>query len=125
MSSPMRKIRHGLGAGFQQLEDRSLPASAFGIPWADPGHLTLSFAPDGTATQLGANSLSQVLACAGPADAWQREVLRAFQTWASYTNVNIGLVSDAGQPFGSNGAVQGDGRFGDVRVGAAPLSPGV
>ena len=49
----MRKTAHGLGAGFQQLEDRTLPATIFGIPWADPGHLTLSFAPDGTATQPG------------------------------------------------------------------------
>ena len=35
------------------LEDRAVPAT-FGVPWNDPGHLTLSFAPDGTATQLTA-----------------------------------------------------------------------
>ena len=46
---------------FEVLEDRSLP-STFGVPWADPTHLTLSFAPDGTATPLGPNSLSQTLA---------------------------------------------------------------
>ena len=118
----MRKIAHGLGAGFQLLEDRTLPHTAFGVPWADPGHLTLSFAPDGAPTQLGGSSLYQSLAPAGSAAAWEWELLRAFQTWAAETNVNVGLVGDGGQPFGSPGAVQGDGRFGDVRVGAAPLS---
>ncbi len=118
----MRKTSHALGTGFQQLEDRTVPAGAFGIPWPDPGHLTLSFAPDGTATPLGSSSLSQTMASAGSAAAWQREVLRAFQSWAAVTNVNVGLVADSGLPFGSAGAVQGDGRFGDVRIGAGPLS---
>jgi hypothetical protein len=121
----MRKTAHSLGAGFEQLEDRTLPHTAFGVPWADPGHLTLSFAPDGTATQIGGSSLYQTLSAADTTAAWQRELLRAFQTWAAQTNVNVGLIGDGGQPFGSHGAVQGDGRFGDVRVGAAPLSPGV
>ena len=121
----MRKTAHGLGDGFQQLEDRTLPHAAFGVPWADPGHLTLSFAPDGTATPLGGSSLYQTLTSADPTGAWQREILRAFQSWAAVTNVNVGLVPDSGLPFGSSGAVQGDGRFGDVRVGAAPLSAGV
>jgi hypothetical protein len=120
----MRKTSHALGTGFQQLEDRTVPAGAFGLPWPDPGHLTLSFAPDGTATPLGGSSLSQTMASAGSAAAWQREVLRAFQSWAAVTNVNVGLVADSGLPFGSAGAVQGDGRFGDVRIGAGPLSTG-
>ena len=121
----MSHARHGLGAGFQPLEDRTLPHTAFGIPWADPGHLTLSFAPDGTATQVGDSSLFREMRTAGSTSAWQREVLRAFQTWAAFTNLNVGLVADGGQPFGAPGAVQGDRRFGDVRVGAAPLSPDV
>jgi hypothetical protein len=120
----MTHSSHGLQAGFQQLEDRTLPHTTFGIPWADPGHLTLSFAPDGTATQVGTNALSQTLSAAGSSAAWQREVLRAFQSWAAFTNINIDLVGDGGQAFGAAGAVQGDGRFGDVRIGAAPLSPG-
>jgi len=49
-------------------------------------------------------------------------VLRAFQTWAVNANLNVGLVADGGQPLGTAGAVQGDPRFGDVRVAAAPLS---
>ncbi|HVK09286.1 MAG TPA: matrixin family metalloprotease [Gemmataceae bacterium] len=121
----MTRTSRNLGTGFQQLEDRTLPHTAFGIPWADPGHLTLSFAPDGAATQVGANSLFGTMSAAGSTAAWQREVLRAFQTWAAFTNMNIGLVGDSGLPFGAAGAVQGDRQFGDVRIGAAPLPPDV
>jgi hypothetical protein len=58
----------------------------------------------------------------GAGSVWEREVLRAFQTWASVSNINIGVVADGGQPLGTTGAVQGDSRFGDVRVAAAPLT---
>src|SRR5262249_11024459 len=51
---------------------------------------------------------------------WEREILRAFQTWAVQANINIGVVADGGQPFGSAGRPQGDPRFGDIRIGAYP-----
>src|SRR5947209_311797 len=103
------------------LEDRSLPTT-FGIPWPDPGHMTLSFVPEQAATPYGPNQLTATLQQAPPSASWQREVLRAFQTWASYANINVGLVTDGGQPVGTVGAVQGDPRFGDVRIAADPLS---
>lgn len=111
-----------LGSAFEPLEDRSLPTT-FGVPWADPEHLTFSFVADGTQTPLGTSSLSQVLNAAGTSAAWKAEVLRAFQTWAASANINIGLVADGGQALGAVGAVQGDARFGDIRVAAAGLSP--
>ena len=104
---------------FEQLEDRTTPA---GTPWFDASDLTLSFVPDGTAVS-GANSdLSALLRPAGTQQQWEREILRAFQTWAVNANVNIGLVADGGQPMGTGGTPQGDIRFGDIRVGARPLS---
>jgi hypothetical protein len=106
------------------LEDRALPTT-FGIPWADPGHLTLSFAPDGTATPYGPSASTRVLGQATPAASWQAEILRAFQTWAATANVNIGLVADGGQALGTVGAVQGDTRFGDARIASAPQSSGL
>lgn len=112
-----------LGSAFEALEDRSLP-TAFGVPWADPEHLTFSFVADGTRTPLGTSSLTQLLGSSASPD-WKREVLRAFQTWAVNANINIGLVSDGGQALGVVGAVQGDTRFGDIRVAAAGLSPDV
>jgi hypothetical protein len=116
----MRAPRPRLGV--EVLADRCLP-TMFGIPWADPNHLTLSFAPDGTATPYGPNSLYATLGASVPTASWQRDVLRAFQTWAVNANIDIGLVADGGQPLGAVGAVQWDSRFGDIRVAAAALSP--
>jgi Matrixin len=107
--------------GFEALGDRCLP-TMFGIPWADPNHLTLSFVPDGTATPYGPSSVFTTLGGSVPTASWQRDVLRAFQTWAVNANIDVGLVADGGQPLGAVGAVQWDSRFGDVRVAAAPLS---
>src|SRR5262245_13396170 len=104
------KLKPRLLGAFECLEDRSLPATS-GIPWPDAGHLTLSFAPDGTPTLLGTNSVAATMGQAGTAAQWQREILRAFQTWAVNANINIGLVADGGQAFNTVGAVQGDSRF--------------
>lgn len=117
----MKKFRL-LGHDFEPLENRITP-TAFGIPWADPSHLTLSFAADGTPTPRGPSSLSNTFN--SPNAAWQKEILRAFQTWASISNINIGLVNDGGQLIGSKGAVQGDDRFGDIRIAAVPLNDSV
>ena len=51
-------------------------------------------------------------------------ILQAFQTWAVNANINIGLVSDGGQPLGVAGDPQHDPRFGDIRIGAQPMDPG-
>lgn len=51
------------------------------------------------------------------------EILRAFQTWAAATNINIGLTADGGANFGTAGAYQSDGRFGDIRIGGTRLHP--
>jgi hypothetical protein len=51
--------------------------------------------------------------------------LRAFQKWAAPTNLNIVPVGDSGAPLGTTGPVQGDPRFGDIRIAAVPLPPDV
>jgi Matrixin len=52
--------------------------------------------------------------------------LRAFQTWAVNSNINIGLVNDGGEPMGAPGMIQGDPRFGAIRVaGSTGLTPEV
>lgn len=105
------------------LEDRTVPA--LGPPsWVDSLHLTLSLAPDGTLIAGQPNSLHTTLQNL-PEATWQREILRAFQTWAAVTNLNLGLIADQGQPFGTSGLTQGDPRFGDIRLGALPQSPEV
>ncbi len=102
-----------------RLEDRCTPAT-WGNLWPDAAHLTLSFAPDGTSVGGTPSSLSQLLGRFGTG--WQLEALRAFQTWAVNANINLSLQADGGQPFGADGAPQGDARFGDVRLAAVPMS---
>jgi hypothetical protein len=104
----------------ETLEDRCVP-TVFGTAWPDSTLLTLSFPADGTAVGSQANRLFQALNQAGATRDWQLAVLRAFQTWAVNANVNIGLIPDGGQALGSLGAVQGDERFGDIRIAAHPL----
>lgn len=103
------------------LEDRCTPAT-FGAPWLDAAHLTLSFAPDGTSIGSSTSNLFQTMDADFTSRTWEREVLRAFQTWAVNANINIGVVPDGGLAFGTTGAIQGDSRFGDIRVGAEALS---
>lgn len=115
----MKDSQRSLRFAVERLEDRDVPA-VFGVPWLDGSNLTLSFAPDGTSTLQGSNVLSQTLSALG-SDAARLEILRAFQTWAEHANVNIGVVADGGQAYGANGAIQGDTRFGDVRLFAQNL----
>jgi hypothetical protein len=114
-------MRNGIRKlSIEWLEDRTVPAT-FGVPWPDGSHLTLSFAPDGTQVSGKPSSLYQTLSSI-PQDTWQREVLRAFQTWAVKANLNVGVVPDGGQPLGTAGIPQGDPRFGDIRIAALPLA---
>ena len=106
------------------LETRDLPAT-WGIPWADPQHLTISFAPDGTNALGQSSTLFHQLNGQLGTGTWESTILRAVQTWASEGDINVGLVSDGGEPIGTAGPAQGDPRFGDIRISAAPLSPGV
>jgi hypothetical protein len=107
------------------LEDRTAPAT-FGIPWQDPSHLTLSFVPDSTSIGGHTSNLFSALNSVfqTPA-AWQSEIVQAFQTWAVYANISVGLVSDSGAPLGVAGRSQGDPRFGDIRIGAQQTSSGL
>jgi matrixin len=104
----------------EQLEDRRLP-SVFGMPWADADRLSVSFAADGTGLDGSSSALFQTFNATMSTNDWKREILRAFQTWAVQTNINIGLVADGGQAFGVLGALQADSRFGDFRIGAKVL----
>ena len=109
----------------ETLEER-IAQSVFGLPWLDPTHLSLSFAPDGTSIDGVPSTLYQTLGSQFPTTAtWQDVITQAFQTWAIQTNVSIGLTTDSGDPFGVAGLTQDDSRFGDIRIGARPLAPDV
>jgi hypothetical protein len=106
----------------ERLEDRTVP-TLFGNPWPDPGRLSYSFAPDGTDVAGAPSRLGVTLGGLG-AGVWQREIARAFQTWASVANLNFSAVADNGKEFGEPGPVQGSEWFGDIRIAARPLSAG-
>lgn len=108
----------------ERLEDRDVPAT-FGTPWPNAAHLTLSFAPDGTAVDGAPSALFQTFNAVAPTSNWQLEILRALQTWAVQTPINIGIVTDGGQAVGTAGPIQGDSRFGDIRIYGRPLAPDV
>lgn len=105
----------------ESLDHRDVPAT-FGIPWGDPNHLTLSFAPDGTSIAGEPSTLFQSLDAQMPTATWQGQILRAFQTWASQAGINLTVVADDGSPFGAPGLTQHDPRFGDIRIGAHAMA---
>lgn len=100
----------------EPLEDRNL-LSIFGVPWPDGSNLTLSFEPDGTSINGSGSNLFSQLNASMPTATWEKQILKAFQTWAVQSNLNIGIVADGGQPNGAAGGPTGDSRFGDIRIG--------
>jgi hypothetical protein len=108
----------------ERLEDRCVPA-IYGNPWPNGAALTLSFVPDGTQVNNSTSSLFHLLDHTMPVAVWQHDIVRAFQTWAVQANLNMSVVADSGDPLGTQGLIQGDPRFGDIRVSARPMSAGV
>ncbi|MCA9214032.1 MAG: cadherin-like domain-containing protein, partial [Planctomycetales bacterium] len=106
---------------FQHLETRNL-LSVDGLLTGDAAYLTLSFAPDKTDVAGHESSLFSTLSHLGAEQVWQNAIVDAFQTWSMHTNGDVGVVGDSGDPFGASGQRRLDSRFGDVRIGAAPLS---
>ncbi len=104
----------------ENLEDRCVPTT-WGNVWADGSALTLSFAPDGTDVGNQQSGLFEQMNAHSDPEHWQVEILSAFQTWAAQTNLNVSVVEDGGQAFGSPGDLQGDLRFGDFRIGSVSL----
>jgi hypothetical protein len=60
-----------------------------------------------------------------PGQNWQQVVLQAFQTWAVNSSINLHVVNDDGESLGSPGLIQGDPRFGDIRLAGENLGPSV
>lgn len=104
----------------EQLEGRLLLSAAAPV-WPDAQALTISFAPDGTSVLGTTSSLFATLNAKASTATWETAILNAFRVWAESADINLTLVTDSGAPFGTPGAPQGDPRFGDIRIGAAPL----
>jgi hypothetical protein len=102
-------LRHGRGLVVEPLEKRALLYNLSGQAW-DHANLSFSFVPDGTVWDFGSSALFSRLDQIAPKEVWQREVARAFQTWANQTNLNFHQVVDQG-----GGQFVG-GQQGDIRL---------
>ncbi len=121
-TNPSRSRKTKTRLSVESLESRRLQAQ-FGIPWSDSTHLTMSYAPDGTTAYGEPSALFAALDAQMPRAVWQGAIQRAVSTWSNVSNVNVGVVADGGQSFGVDGPVQGDRRFGDIRIGGFPMDP--
>jgi hypothetical protein len=106
------------------LEERLLLYSSLGAQWTYSSRITYSFMPDGTSVGGVSSVLFQTLNSRYPTATWQQQLKIAASLWENVTNANLSQVSDSGQPVGSAGYQQDDPRFGDIRIGAVPLSSG-
>jgi Matrixin len=116
---------HSLRPRLEGLEDRILLYSTLGDVWTYDSRITYSFMPDGTRIGGTPSVLFQTLNAKYPTATWQQQFEQAAALWEGATNANLALVSDGGEPVGVSGNQQDDPRFGDIRIGAIPLSPGV
>jgi hypothetical protein len=103
----------------ESLEERRVMAN-FGVPWPDARSLSISFPTDHAAIGAYRNAAREVLDQVADRSQWQEAALRAFQTWAVQANINVGLVADRGDDFGTVGLTHNDPRFGEFRIGAFP-----
>lgn len=103
------------------LEDRRLLYATLGASWTAPIRITYSFVPDGSSIGGTPSSLFQTLNAKFSTETWQREFQTAAAIWQAVANVNLVQVNDAGGALDTYGYQQGDPRFGDIRISAAPL----
>lgn len=106
-----RRLRGRNEMNLELLESREAPYTLSPFSFANP-LITVSIVPDGTSIDGFSSDLS------GFDSAFlEGELSRAMQTWAAVTSLFFEQVADSGLPYGTPGEVQGDSRFGDIRLG--------
>src|SRR5262249_22515870 len=108
----------------ESLEERITPYVLSGYSWAS-SNISVSLMPDGTLDNGYQSDLFALYNSAYPTATWQYQFARALQTWANASSLNFHFVAEQinpttglGYPSGTSGLVQGDPRFGDIRLGA-------
>jgi len=103
------------------------PIPGGGIFW--PNHnITWSLVPDGAWFMGARTNLFALYDAAHPREAWVSEMQRAFDTWQASCGLTfeyLGIeepnpATGFGWDQGVPGEVQGDPRFGDIRIAASP-----
>ncbi len=107
----------------EALESRLTPYAISGNSWAHPELITLGFVPDGTVlgTDVNGATITSNLSATltprfGSASAWQTQILKAAQQWASVAKINLAVVADDGSALGSGLYQQGDPAKPDIRI---------
>ena len=84
----------------ESLESRQLLT---GVGWDNAEDLTASIAPDGTKIAGQRSNFNQTFSSLGTPSQLRGWIQEVFQTWTRNANLNVGIVSDGGQDFGSPG----------------------
>src|SRR5262249_39884497 len=107
-SRPVRSPAPRTRLRVEELETRLVPYSVSGNASPLPDVVTLSFVPDGTILGSGGTNLiySNLFATFNShpgwtTSTWQNEIIRAAQSWAQQTNINLDIVSDSGAENGT------------------------
>lgn len=120
-----RNPKRSVAPNLEGLEDRKLLSSKNGGQWYMPARITYSFMPDGTI--IGGSTPSSLFSTfnkIAPTATWEGAFEKAAAIWQQVAGFNIALTSDDGSAQGISGNQQDDPRFGDIRIGATPESPG-
>jgi fibronectin type 3 domain-containing protein len=109
----------------EPLEDRITPYVVSGYAWVNT-NISASFMPDGTSDMGYQSDLFALYNASYPTATWQLQFAKALQTWADASSLNFHFVTEqidpttgVGYASGTPGLVQGDPRFGDIRLGAS------
>src|SRR3954462_10859976 len=78
-----------------------------GDRWSNETPITYSIAPDGVTWDRRANNLNAAMDARFGAGAWEDEIARALQTWASVANIDFVPVADSPLDFDVSGKAQG------------------
>src|SRR6516225_3698373 len=106
----------------EPLEDRITPYVLSGYSWAST-NISASFMPDGTSDMGYQSDLFALYNASYPTATWQLQFAKALQTWADASSLNFHFVADDGSYSGIPGLIQGDSRFGDIRLAASTGMP--
>ncbi len=106
---------------FEALQRREM-MTVESLAWDGASSLRLSFVPDGTQVADQVSNADEVFSHSATGPEWRSSVAKAFEIWAQYAAINVGVVSDSGDAMGTRGPVRGDARFGEVRVAGIAMS---
>jgi hypothetical protein len=124
LNAKKRPVKRHTRPTLETLEGRMLLYATTGGSWTEPARITYSIVPDGTSIGGVPSNLQATLNAKFPTATWQQQIDKAAAAWAQVAHIQVVRVPDDGSPIGTSGDQQGDGRFGDIRIGGFAQSSG-